>query len=210
MHETLSLFAPEPALQRLPMRDADVRFMEGFYRNPQSGQTMQHLLDETPWKQETIVIAGQERLQPRLSAWHGDAGCSYVYSGTRFEPHPWTPSLLRIRDDIETLTGHRFNSVLINLYRNENDSIGWHSDAEPELGVQPVIASLSLGETRIFKFRHKTRKDERTVSIALNDGSLLLMAGTTQRYWQHAIAKEHRPQGMRINLTFRQIRTETR
>lgn len=205
MNDSFSLFEGSSAPESIPMPDAQVRFMQAFYRPPVSGELMDLLLHEILWQQETIVLWGKAHLQPRLSAWYGDAGSSYAYSGVQLNPHPWTDTLLCIKQDIEQATGHRFNSVLLNLYRNEQDSVGWHSDAEPELGSMPVIASLSLGETRTFRFRHKTRKDLKPVSIALTDGSLLLMEGATQRFWQHAIVKERDARKARINLTFRTI-----
>lgn len=205
MNDCLPLFESTGDLEPIPMVDADVKFMSAFYRKPLSEQYMQRLLDEICWRQEKIVLWGKEHLQPRLSAWYGDADSSYAYSGVALTPLPWTDTLLRIKDDIESSTGHRFNSVLLNLYRNEQDSVGWHSDAEPELGKMPVIASLSLGTTRTFKLRHKTRKEQKPVSIELGDGSLLLMAGATQRFWQHAVLKERAARGRRINLTFRTI-----
>ncbi|RJF99340.1 alpha-ketoglutarate-dependent dioxygenase AlkB family protein [Noviherbaspirillum saxi] len=205
MNDSFSLFDDAPALEPIPMVDADVRFMHGFYRTPQSQALMQALLAETPWRQESIVLWEKEYLQPRLSAWYGDAGSVYAYSGKRFHPLPWTDTLLAIKHDVEAATSQRFNSVLLNLYRDENDGVGWHSDAEQELGRLPVIASLSLGETRTFRLRHRTRKDITPVSIELTDGSLLLMAGETQRKWQHTITKERMPREARINLTFRTI-----
>ena len=205
MSESLDLFAQAPLPEPIPLVDADVTFLHGFYREPQSGLLMQALLREIAWRQETIRMWDKEYLQPRLSAWHGDAGARYTYSGTTFEPHPWTATLLRIREDIETFCGHHFNSVLCNLYRNEQDSVSWHSDDEPEFGEQPVIASLSLGETRVFKFRHKRRKEQKRIALELTDGSLLIMAGDTQKHWQHAVEKERDPRGPRINLTFRNI-----
>lgn len=205
MNDTLGLFDRAAALEAIPMIDADVRFMHAFYRPPQTSDFMRCLLQEIQWRQETITLWGKSYPQPRLSAWYGDADNRYAYSGVVLEPQPWTDTLLRIKADIEHLTGDRFNSVLLNLYRNEHDSVGWHSDAEPELGKMPVIASLSLGATRTFRFRHKKRKDLKPVSIELTDGSLLLMAGTTQRFWQHTVTKEREPRGPRINLTFRTI-----
>lgn len=205
MNPTLALFDSPTALEPIPMIDADVRLLQTFYRQPLSGQYMERLLDDILWRQEKIVLWGKEYLQPRLSAWYGDAGSSYAYSGVVFHPHPWTDTLLGIKEDIENATGHCFNSVLLNLYRNEHDSVGWHSDAEPELGKMPAIASLSFGETRTFRMRHKTRKDQKPVSIELIDGSLLLMTGATQACWQHAVPKERTVCGKRINLTFRTI-----
>jgi alkylated DNA repair dioxygenase AlkB len=204
MNDTLPLFDAAPGLQTIPMPDADVRFMRALYRGAAARQLMSALQDEIAWRQQTIVLWGKPHLQPRLSAWYGDAGSRYRYSGMTLEPLPWTPTLQRIRADIEQATGMRYNSVLLNLYRDQNDSIGWHSDDEPALGAAPAIASLSLGDTRIFQFRHRTRKEQKRV-VELTDGSLLLMAGPTQRYWQHAINKEKNARGPRINLTFRTI-----
>jgi alkylated DNA repair dioxygenase AlkB len=204
MH-TPSLFEETHAFETIPLVDADLRLMTAFYLAPLSQQYKNALLNEVSWSQEKIIIGGAERLQPRLSAWYGDEGKDYTYSGITLEPHPWSLTLLRIKEDIEAATGHRFNSVLVNLYRNERDSVGWHSDNERELGSNPVIASLSLGETRTFRFRHKTRKDLKTLSLPLADGSLLLMAGTTQKFWRHAVDKEKEVKGQRINLTFRNV-----
>lgn len=205
MSDTLALFDSGPAFDSIPMIDAELKFMRDFYRAPLTAELMQALLDETVWRQEKIMLWGQERMQPRLSAWYGDAGSVYTYSGMTFEPLPWSGTMRRIKEDIERTTGHRFNSVLLNLYRDENDSVGWHSDNERELGATPVIASLSLGEARVFRLRHKTRKEQKPVSLELTDGSLLLMAGGTQKHWQHTIPKERTPRGARINLTFRTI-----
>lgn len=204
MSDSSSLFDAN-GLEPLPIVDADVHFMHAFYRKPQTEVYMRRLCDEIQWLQETITLWGKSHLQPRLSAWYGDAGNSYAYSGVVLEPHPWTDTLLQIKAELEEATGNRFNSVLLNLYRDEHDSVGWHSDAEPELGKMPVIASLSLGETRTFRLRHKSRKDMKPVSIELTDGSLLVMAGPTQRFWQHTIVKDREPRGPRINLTFRMI-----
>ena len=201
-----ALFDTPDAWETIPAADADLRVLPALYRKPDTEALMQRLLDETPWQQETITLWGKRHLQPRLSAWHGDAGAGYSYSGVVLAPHPWTTTLLRIKADVEAVTGSRFNSVLLNLYRDENDSVGWHSDDEPELGRCPVIASLSLGESRTFRLRHKSRKDMKPLLLDLTDGSLLLMAGATQHYWQHAVMKERQPRGPRINLTFRTIR----
>ena len=205
MTDSLSLFGDAPAFDIIPMIDADVKFMRAFYDTLHSEHLKNTLIEETPWRQEKIVLWGKEHLQPRLSAWYGDAGNAYSYSGIKLEPSPWTATLLRIREDIERMTGHCFNSVLLNLYRDEHDSVGWHSDDEIELGKHPAIASLSLGETRIFKLRHKTRKDQKTVLVPLGDGSLLLMTGATQHFWRHAVDKEKKPKGARLNLTFRTV-----
>jgi alkylated DNA repair dioxygenase AlkB len=208
--QTLSLFSEAASLESLGLPDADIRFMPCFYDNTEAQHHFKLLLGETPWRQDPIKVWGKEHLQPRLTAWYGDAGTDYTYSGLRLEPLVWSAHLLAIKSRIEALSGTHFNSVLINLYRDERDSVGWHSDDEPELGERPVIASLSLGEMRTFKLKHRLRKEEKTVALDLTSGSLLLMGGSTQRYWAHAIEKERAAKGARINLTFRTIHTRRR
>jgi alkylated DNA repair dioxygenase AlkB len=163
---------------------------------------LRHAVD---WRQESVLIFGQRRLVPRLVAWHGDPGARYTYSGTDHEPEPWLPALERIRDRAAALTGAEFNAVLLNLYRDGRDGMGWHADDEPELGRNPVIASVSLGAARRFCLRHRRRKDLR-LDLPLPHGSLLCMGGATQHHWLHALPKTQRPAGERINLTFRRIR----
>jgi alkylated DNA repair dioxygenase AlkB len=156
------------------------------------------------WKEESVRIFGKNVLQPRLTAWYGDPGTQYTYSGLTMHPVPWTPALSDLKKKIESATGFRFNSALLNLYRNGRDSMGWHRDNEAALGVQPVIASLSLGETRTFQLRdHHTKKKK--ISVGLQNGSLLIMKGETQTHWQHALPKTSNEIGERINITFRRI-----
>lgn len=198
------LFDAPRQLLPLAVPDADLHFMHGFYSPEQCAALFAELMRQTPWRQERIEVWGKVHEQPRLTSWHGDPGTDYTYSAVTLATCPWTPVLLRLRQDVEAATGHRYNSVLLNLYRDQNDSVGWHSDNERELGRAPVIASLSLGETRSFRLRHRERRHA-PLSIRLTDGSLLLMAGDTQRNWQHAVPKEVRDKGPRINLTFRRI-----
>ncbi len=201
MHDLLSDFE----IEQLPLPDADLLFWRQVELSSPYAMLLQALIDTTDWRQEEITVYGKFYLQPRLSAWHGDL--SYSYSGIRLEPLPWTPTLLDLKARVEALTEHEFNSVLLNYYRDQNDSMGMHCDDERELGLQPAIASLSLGDERTFLLKHKTRKDLKTVKLALPAGSLLLMRGDTQQYWRHGINKERHPCGPRINLTFRAIRT---
>ncbi len=168
-------------------------------------EVLGRLIAETPWRAESIVLWGKKYLQPRLIAWFADTGIHYTYSKIRLDPLPWTDLLQAIRREVERVAKTSFNSVLINYYRNQNDSMGMHSDDEPELGTNPVIASLSVGDPRIFILKHRVRKDLKTIRIKLNSASLLVMQGNTQENWRHGIPKERRPCGPRVNLTFRQI-----
>ena len=168
---------------------------------------MGRLINEVPWRAENIFVWGRTYPQPRLIAWYGDAGKNYTYSGINLSPLPWTQALLDIKSRVEAATRTDFNSVLLNYYRDHRDSMGLHSDDEPELGAQPILASLSLGEERTFILRHKREKTLKPVRLKLASGSLLLMKGETQRHWKHGIDKESRPCGPRINLTFRRILT---
>lgn len=154
---------------------------------------------ETPWEQKSIRIQGREIPQPRLVSWHGDE--AYAYSGLKLAPKGWTPTLSMLRENLERITGARFNSVLLNFYRHGRDSIGMHADDERELGARPTIASISLGAERVFDMRPK--KGGSTVHVPLTPGSLLVMAGDTQRNWLHGVAKTTERVGERINLTFR-------
>ena len=197
---THSLFA-QPQSWCLP--DADISYWPGFLTTAEADFYLQTLHDTLAWQQDSIRLFGQYRQIPRLQAWYGDQGVVYSYSGTRLSASSWTPALQALQRRVEQATAHRFNSVLANLYRDGQDSMGWHADDEAELGEDPVIASLTLGATRDFKLRHKRNGD--THKIALCHGSLLIMAGATQHNWQHAIAKTRKPCGKRINLTFRWV-----
>ena len=201
----LPLLSTEPLQLNLP--DADVRLWRPAFRPDEVDELLALLRTRIDWQQEDIVIFGQTRRVPRLVAWHGDPGTAYTYSGTAHEPLPWTPELQRIRQRVEELTAHRFNSVLLNLYRDGRDGMGWHADDEPELGREPVIASVSLGATRRFKLRHRrSRSAANTLDLA--HGDLLLMAGQTQHAYLHAVPKTARPVGTRVNLTFRWVRPD--
>ena len=188
----------------LQLEDADVVYTANFLDHSQALALFRKLADQTEWRQETVKVYGKSHLTPRLSCWMGDAGLDYQYSNLTMHPTPWSDDLLKLKVKLESVTGDKFNSVLINFYRNGADSNGWHSDDEPELGDKPVIASLSLGATRDFKLRHKL-KPELKHSLPLENGSLLMMRGLTQAFWQHQIPKRARAEP-RINLTFRLVR----
>lgn len=190
--------------ESIALPDADLRYFPHCYNQREADQLFESLKSETMWRQDSLRIAGIVRQQPRLSAWYGDSDAEYTYSGLHLVPLPWSQQLLAIKSKLEAICSTRFNSVLLNYYRDQQDSMGWHSDDEAELGATPIIASLTLGAEREFALKHKTRKELR-YKIKLNHGSLLVMQGTTQSHWLHAIAKEKDAVGPRINLTFRRI-----
>jgi alkylated DNA repair dioxygenase AlkB len=197
-----SLFASEPMQLDLP--DASITFIADFLPENQAEHYYQSLLEETDWRQESITVYGKTHATPRLSCWMGDAGTDYRYSNMTMQPVPWSAVVREIKSAVEVATAHSYNSVLVNYYRDGRDSNGWHSDDERELGRQPVIASLSLGAARDFQLRHKIHKQLKH-NILLTPGSLVLMRGDTQKYWQHHIPKRANVDG-RINLTFRTIK----
>lgn len=199
-----ALFASSERFERLALPEAEIYLQRHFPSSIAPQIALERLIAETNWRSETIRLWGREIAQPRLTAWHGDAGRDYTYSGLTMRAEPWTPLLQTLKTDVERATGETFNSVLLNFYRNERDSVGYHSDDEKELGPEPTIASLSFGETRTFVFKSK-RKLHKPVRVPLEDGALLLMKGATQRNWVHAIGKEAQPRGPRVNLTFRRI-----
>lgn len=190
---------------RLPVPDADVHLWRYVQWNPDADTCLRRLVAETPWRQDEVRVFGKTHPQPRLHAWYGDARASYSYSGLTLQPMPWTPLLASLRQQVEAITGADFNSVLLNYYRNHRDSMGMHADDEPELGPKPVIASISFGEERVLRFRHRRDRSIEPAKIPLPHGSLLLMSGATQANWHHGINKLTRPCGPRLNLTFRRV-----
>lgn len=184
--------------------DGELHFNPQWLARAEADALMDALMDQVHWETHRIKLFGQEHDSPRLSCWIGDPGASYVYSRVRFEPRPWPPALAALRARVDEASSVAMNSVLANLYRSGQDAMGWHSDDEPELGARPVIASLSLGATRRFRFRHR-RDHSKTFSIELPHGSLLLMSGDTQANWQHALPRTARTVAPRLNLTFRRI-----
>lgn len=196
----------EPSSLLLP--DADLRYAPHWLAAPEAAALLATLRATLNWQQQPIRMFGRWVLQPRLTAWYGDTGAGYTYSGLHHAPLPWTTELLALRQRLIAETGFAFNSVLCNCYRNGTDSMGWHSDDEPELGNNPTIASVSLGGPRRFLLRRKTDHRSRH-ELVLESGSLLLMHGTTQHQWQHSLPRTARPVAERINLTFRQILSKT-
>lgn len=194
-----------PQMQTFALPDAEVDLYERFWDQEMSDRYLAQLFAETNWQQETAHLFDQHIPLPRLTAWYGDTGKAYTYSGIEMQPTPWTATLLELKSAVETVVAVRFNSVLLNLYRNGSDRVGWHSDAEPTLGKNPVIASVSFGATRRFSLKHKHRADLKLVHLDLSHGSLLLMQGSTQHHWVHQVPKTTKLVDARINLTFRLI-----
>lgn len=190
--------------EQLAMPDAEVYLDREFFKPDESDTLLAHLTAHIAWEQKAIQFMGKQIMQPRLIAWYGDEGKSYRYSGLTVHPLAWTPTLLMMKSRVEAVAAMTFNSVLLNLYRDGQDSVGWHSDDEPELGTNPVIASVSLGAARNFQFKHKHKPDIK-LSVELTHGCLLLMRGTTQHFWKHQIPKTKKVSAARINLTFRVI-----
>ena len=197
---TPSLFT-EPR-ELLPV-DGSAILHEQFLHPNDADHAFRDLLETTPWESHDIIVFGQKHREPRLSTWHADEGVRYTYSNLERIPIGWTPVLQRLRESCERVSGATFNSVLVNLYRDGNDGVGWHADDERENGPQPVIASLSLGASRRFDFQHRVLK--RVESVQLNAGDLIVMSGASQSHWVHRIAKTKRQVGPRINLTFRKV-----
>src|SRR5262245_31652990 len=202
---TEDLFSANQGLEPLPLPDAEVYYMGRFLPADTARAVLRQLIADVPWRAENITVWGKTFPQPRLIAWYGDFGKTYTYSGLHLTPLAWTPTLLDLKGRVEALAGTDFNSVLLNYYRDHRDSMGLHSDDEPELGTHPSIASVSVGEVRTFLFTHKTEKELNPLRLKLVSGSLWLMKGETQQHWKHGIAKEARPCGPRVNLTFRRI-----
>lgn len=191
-------------LQPLPLVDADIAFDPHWLDEAEADRLLHRLRDGIEWETHRIRLFGREHESPRLSCWIGDPGTAYRYSGTLFDPRPWPQALLPLRERLSTELGVDFNSVLANRYRDGRDCMGWHSDGEAELGPAPVIASLSLGAARRFALKHRSDPKVRRV-LELPHGSLLVMAGQTQRHYRHALPRTSRPVGERVNLTFRRI-----
>ena len=175
------------------------------FNERESNRYLTSLIDKVPWQQDSLRIGGKEVLIPRLQCWMGDPGSDYSYSGIRLQPKPWSKDVLNIKTRIERLAEHKFNSVLLNYYRNGQDSVSWHADDEKELGDKPTIGSISFGAVRKFQFRAKSTNDVRKFNIELRNGSLLLMGDTLQNNWLHQLPKAPGLVRPRINLTFRRI-----
>jgi len=192
---------------RRPLPNGDVVLFTEFFSKPDSEKLFAELLNETKWRQDKMKLYGKEIDLPRQTAWYGDNDKDYTFSGITMNSEPWTPALLDIKAKVESVAGVTFNSVLLNHYRSGSDSISWHTDAERELGKNPVIASVTFGDARRFMLRHMKDNSLKT-EVELGHGSLLIMAGETQHFWQHQVPKTKASVESRINLTFRQIKSK--
>jgi alkylated DNA repair dioxygenase AlkB len=197
----MDLFASSKTLTPIPLPDGELSFLKQLDLPVGNDEVLARLIAETAWRSEVITLWGRQYPQPRLTAWHGEK--AYSYSGLKLEPLPFSPLQLLIKGAVEAASGRRFNSVLLNYYRDGRDSMGMHSDNEPELGPEPAIASVSFGAPRTFVLQHKRTKQG--LKVVLDDGSLLFMGGKLQQNWLHGINKSAVQLGPRVNLTFRFI-----
>ncbi|WP_010522061.1 alpha-ketoglutarate-dependent dioxygenase AlkB family protein [Aquimarina agarivorans] len=191
----------------LALPDADIIFYPNFISPERAQHYYNDLLNNTTWQQDNIKLFGKTYPQPRLTHLFANNNLPYSYSNITMYPTEFTSSLLALKNDVEVITSNKFTTCLANLYRNGQDSNGWHADNEKELGERPIIASISLGASRWFHLKHRTKKELKQ-KIELTHGSLLLMQGNTQKYWLHQIPKTKKPVGKRINLTFRIVETK--
>jgi alkylated DNA repair dioxygenase AlkB len=189
--------------EKINLTDGWIIYIPHFYTIETANKLFHVFYPTINWQQGEIKLFGKTHLTPRLEAFYAEDNKSYGYSGQRLTTTNLTKDLTQIKQDIEQKFSIALNSVLINLYRNGNDSNGWHADNEPELGENPIIASLSLGARRRFDLKHTTTKEK--LSLELETGSLLIMGGSLQHHWKHQIAKTKKIKDPRINLTFRYI-----
>lgn len=189
-------------------RDGRASYSEQFFASDEADHFLSSLMNDVPWSQDSIKLFGRSVLQPRLTCWMGDKGAAYKYSGLLMQPKPWSEVVAQIKTRIEAKLAVSFNSALLNYYRNGRDSMGWHRDNEKELGPEPIIASVSFGAERRFDFRRYKTKDDK-ISLNLGHGSVLVMAGALQEYWEHSLPKTAKLNasnlGARINITFRRV-----
>ncbi|MEM7381259.1 MAG: alpha-ketoglutarate-dependent dioxygenase AlkB [Bacteroidota bacterium] len=195
----------KPKVQKLHLPDADISYFPNFLNLSQASDLFRELRNSISWRQDPITVFGKTYPQPRLTALYGNNGKPYSYSNISMKPNPFTSELNELKEGIEAVAGVSFTTCLLNLYRDGRDSNGWHADNEKELGRNPVIASISLGQERFFHLKHRERPELRH-KLLLENGSLLLMQGETQHHWLHQIPKTARTIGERLNLTFRVIK----
>ncbi|WP_299257199.1 alpha-ketoglutarate-dependent dioxygenase AlkB [uncultured Aquimarina sp.] len=199
----MDLFTSQNDDIQLKMPDGDVRYYPAFFDKNKADHLFKILKESIEWQQDDIKIFGKVYKQPRLTALYANNKNTYTYSNITMKPHKFTEELLIIKEKIENISSGIFTTCLLNLYRDGQDSNGWHADNEKELGTEPIIASVSFGEERWFHFKHKTKNQKQ--KILLQHGSLLIMQGKTQENWLHQVPKSKKVMKPRINLTFRII-----
>jgi alkylated DNA repair dioxygenase AlkB len=200
----LDIFSAPESHGEILVQNGIYNLIPSFFNSAKADLLLNRLTDSILWNQESMSMYGKQVLFPRLTAWYGENDRPYSFSGLTLNPKPWTSDLLSIKSEIEQVCDCIFNSVLLNRYRNGQDSISWHTDAEKELGRNPIIASVNFGAERTFQLRHIHTKEK--ISMKLTHGSLLVMKGELQHYWQHQVPKEKNVLKERINLTFRVIK----
>ena len=200
----LELFSQEEDLFIPNLPDGELHYYPAFLSLSEADKLYQHFYNKTDWQADKITVFGKTYDQPRLTALYAKNLTPYTYSNITMHPSPMSKSLLDLIQKISEVNKHDFNAVLLNLYRDGKDSNGWHADNEAELGQNPVIASISLGEERYFHLKHRTLKEQR-LKIKLKHGSLLIMGGAMQHHWLHQIPKTKKNISPRINLTFRNL-----
>lgn len=196
--------AIEPTQNEFTINNGAYYFQEDFFPKKYADALLERFTNNIEWRQESMNMYGKEVKFPRLTAWYGDNDKPYSFSGITLQPKTWTKELLYIKEQIEPISEIEFNSVLLNLYRDGNDSISWHTDAEKELGKNPVIGSVNFGETRTFQLKHIETGEK--ISLDLTHGSILIMKGELQHYWKHQVPKTKKKKEARVNLTFRVIK----
>jgi len=199
----MKLFGNDPSLNILPY-DGTVNYYSSVIDLKESEEYFDLLLQTSSWQHDKLILFGKEHIMTRKVAWYGDDQFKYTYGSIQRAALPWIPILEELKSRIETITGEQFNSCLLNLYHNGSEGMGWHADNEPELGENPVIGSISFGAERKFVFKHRQSKCK--ASIILENGSVLLMKGKTQKFWLHTLPASKRIIAPRINLTFRTIK----
>lgn len=201
----LNLFEePQEENKIVQILNGEYLYIPNFFDVPKANEYLKTFKENIIWKQESMNMYGKQVMFPRLTSWYGESDKPYTFSGITLQPHPWTKELLEIKAVIEPVCEVVFNSVLLNLYRDGNDSISWHTDAEKELGKNPLIASVNFGAERKFQIRHNQTQE--IIDIHLKHGSLLVMQGELQHFWKHQVPKQKKITEERINLTFRVIK----
>lgn len=198
---------PADANENLLPRDGEVNYCGRIFDDLEEDRVFLNLMNEVPWESDEVVMFGKKIITARKVAWFGDEPFPYKYSGTEKVALRWTPLLNDLKRRVEDLSGERFNSCLLNLYHDGSEGMGWHSDDESSIVKDSAIASLSFGVERKFSFKHRETKE--TTSLMLERGSLLVMKGSTQRFWAHALPKTKKVDSARVNLTFRLMKNES-